>query len=445
MRARVLELWRREGLTAPGTQVVCAVSGGADSVALLHCLLSLQDTLQIRLSAAHFNHGLRGAESDGDEAFVRRICDQWHIPLAVGRGDAAARAAETGESIEEAARNLRYAFLHSLPGMVALAHNADDQVETVLLNLVRGTGLMGLCAMPIRHQRLLRPLLTVSRREIEAYLQAHDLPHREDSSNQTDDARRNRLRHHVIPLLKEENPALTQTVGRMTALLQQEEAYLQAQTRQLLEQAARPGGHNCQILRESPEVLRRRVIRALLPGPDPAMAQVDAVEALLADSRGSAWVPLPGGFRAVREYDLLRIQRSDLPQTFSPAILQPGLTVLLEEADLVLTMEGPIILEKKVDSLSTFSLKYDMMEPIPAITVRPRQTGDVLRLPGGRKTVKQLMIDRKLPAAQRDLTPVLADNIGIFAVFGLGADPTRSAAVGERSWIIQIKQRRELL
>ena len=144
MRDKVLAWMRAQDMTQPGDTVVCAVSGGADSVCMLHVLLSLRDTLGITVEAAHFNHHLRGAESDRDEAFVRKLCADWGVPLAAASGDAAARARETGESLEEAARNLRYAFFASLSQTVATAHTADDNLETMLLNFLRGTGLTGL-------------------------------------------------------------------------------------------------------------------------------------------------------------------------------------------------------------------------------------------------------------------------------------------------------------
>ena len=139
MRDKVLRWCRENALLAPGQTVFCAVSGGADSVAMLHILCSLREALGVTVSAAHFNHRLRGAESDRDEAFVRKLCDDWGVPLAAASGDAAARARETGESLEEAARNLRYAFFASLGQAVATAHTADDNLETMLLNFLRGS------------------------------------------------------------------------------------------------------------------------------------------------------------------------------------------------------------------------------------------------------------------------------------------------------------------
>ena len=212
MRAEVLAWMQAQRMTEPGDTVVCAVSGGADSVSMLHVLLSLQDTLGIRVEAAHFNHHLRGAESDRDEAFVRQLCASLGVPLHTGGGDVQARAAQTHESLEEAARKLRYAFFDTLPGLVATAHTQDDNLETVLLNLTRGTGLAGLTGIPPKRGRLIRPMLVCTRAQIEACLAEHGFSYVTDSTNLLPDARRNRLRQRVIPLLREENPAVAQTV-----------------------------------------------------------------------------------------------------------------------------------------------------------------------------------------------------------------------------------------
>ena len=213
----------------PGCTVVCAVSGGADSVCMLHVLLSLRNTLGITVEAAHFNHQLRGEESDRDEAFVRTRCAELGVVLHVDNGDVRARAAKTHESVEEAARALRYTFFSSLPGLIATAHTQDDNLETVLLNLTRGTGLAGLCGIPPRRERFIRPMLAVSRAEIEAYLAQNGLSHVTDSTNFLPDARRNRLRQSVIPLLKAENPSLCETAFRMCRLLEADEAQKIAQ------------------------------------------------------------------------------------------------------------------------------------------------------------------------------------------------------------------------
>lgn len=416
----------------PGSTVVCAVSGGADSVALLHWLWSNRQKLGITVTAAHYNHCLRGEASDGDEAFVRKLCTSWHIPLAVGRGDVARSARQSGMSLEEAARQLRYEFLLAQPGYIAVAHNADDQVETVLLNLLRGTGLKGLCAMDAVSGRLVRPLLAVTRQEIEAYLQKHGLPHREDATNTEDNALRNRLRHHVIPLLRQENPNLAGTISRMTALLHQDEAYLAARTDQLLDAARRAGGYDCLTLAGAETVLRRRALRRLLEIPKPAQAHVEAAEALLQTCEGSAEITLPGGYILRRQYNILSLDQAGQPECFTPVTLHPGENALLPEAGLRIFVDFPEILEKSLDCLSTFALKCDMMEEHPALTIRPRQMGDTLRRSGGQKSIKKWMIDAKLPACRRGLIPVVSWNSTVLAVYGLGASCLHIGQPGDR-------------
>jgi len=432
VRADILAVCRRE--LQSGDHVVCALSGGGDSVALLHCLLSLREELGITLSAAHFNHCLRGDESDADEAFVRQLCREWEIPLTVGRGDPRQLA---GKSPEEAARILRYDFLMAREGIIATAHHADDQMETVLLNLLRGTGLKGLCGMQTRSGRLLRPMLEVPRPTIEAYLEEHRLSFRFDSSNGEDHALRNRLRHHILPFFQSENPNFHATFARMTALLQQDEAYLEAKTAEILQNAAEKNGYNCVKLRNSPENLRSRAIRQLLPIPKPTMAHVELVEGLLRSTDGSASVQLPGGVTAIREYEILRFETAPQTGGFAPAALRPGADARLP--GLRIAMTGPVMLETETDQKTVFAIKADSDLP-PAITLRSRQSGDSLRLAGGTKTLKKLMIDRKIPAAQRDLLPVLEDHRGILAVYQLGCDTARQAHAGERAWIIQFHQ-----
>ena len=215
---------REKALLTAGDTVTCAVSGGADSMALLWGLYLLKDKLSLDVRAAHFNHRLRGEESDADAAFVREFCGRFEIPLSVGSGE----VKPGSKGLEAAARDARYAFLETLPGKIATAHTADDNAETLLMHLVRGTGLKGLGGIAEARGRIIRPMLTVTRQEVLAFLEEYHIPHREDSSNETDDFLRNRLRHHVMPLLKAENPRLSQNLSAMAQRLRQDEAALQA-------------------------------------------------------------------------------------------------------------------------------------------------------------------------------------------------------------------------
>ena len=419
MNRKTAEFARGEHLFDGADRVVCALSGGGDSVCLLYVLRDLQAEFGYALSAAHFNHGLRGAEADADEEFVKGLCESLAIPLVVGRGDVRAHAESNGLSIEEAARELRYDFLLSQKGLIACAHHADDQAETVLINLLRGTGLRGLCAMAPKQGRIVRPLLTVTKEGISSYLEENGIRFCTDSTNLQDDALRNRLRHHVLPRLYDENPAFAAAVTRMTGLLRQENEYLDRAARELLEQAARNGGWQCGVLRDADPVLRRRALRQIMDEiSDPSHVHVEAAEQLIAQENGSAFVTLPGGCILRREYGLLK---PVAPQTHLPKAVN-------------MTVREVSRLTEPADGRTVFALK-----PGYELGLRARQTGDELKLSGGTKTVKKLMIDRKIPAHLREDIPVITADGRCAAVYGIGTHLDFAANPGEPAVIVTLE------
>ena len=195
MLNKLLFFSRQYDLIQPGDTVICAVSGGADSVALLFSLYLLKEKLGITLEAAHYNHQLRGAESDRDEAFVADLCHRYDVPLHVGT----ARVIPGKKGLEAAARDARYGYFRTLKGKIATAHTADDNAETVLMHLVRGTGLKGLGGIAPVNGSVIRPMLSVTRQEVEDFLEEWCLSYITDSSNDTDAFLRNRIRHCVMP------------------------------------------------------------------------------------------------------------------------------------------------------------------------------------------------------------------------------------------------------
>ena len=393
-------------LVQPGEEVVCAVSGGADSVALLFALYLLKEKLQIRLSAAHFNHHLRGAESDQDQAFVEDFCSRYDIPLYKGGA-----AVETGpKGLEAAARDARYGYLKTLPGRIATAHTADDNAETVLMHLIRGTGLKGLGGIAPKSGKLIRPMLTVTRQEVMAFLQEWNLPHVEDQSNHTDQFLRNRLRHHVMPLLNRENPRLAENVSAMAMQLRQEEHYLSRQV-ELTDRVS--------VLREMDPALRNRALESFLRQQgvkEPQREQIQLLKCLVFSNNPSARGAFPGGITIGREYDrLLRLPQEEAPDT---AQLTLG-SQKLPQWKLEIHVSQAQSLEQ---GKTVFTV-----QPEGKIVVRSRLPGDRIRLPGGSKTLKKLFIDEKIPAWERPFLPVLADEKGVLAVVGIGVNLDRVA------------------
>lgn len=383
-------------MVRPGERVTCAVSGGADSIALLFGLYLLRDKLKLDLRAAHFNHHLRGAESDGDERFVRDFCAGYQIPLEVG----GAWVQPGKKGLEAAAREARYRFLRGFPGKIATAHTADDNAETVLMHLLRGAGLKGLGGINPVSGNVIRPMLAITRQEVEAFLQEYHLPHREDSSNAGDDFLRNRIRHRVMPLLRAENPSVALTISGMAARVHQDEALLQS----MLEEPMPPVSR----LRTLPVSLQVRYAERFLKESgiaEPEQAHIQGVLSLIASGKPSARRNFPGGTVIARDYErLVRVQT--LPGPEPERVLVPGCAELPQW--------GVRISSSREDN---GGVGVRLNGPL---WVRSRREGDSLRLSGGTKSLKKRMIDRKISAGRRDRIPVLADDGGVVWVQDFG-------------------------
>ena len=375
-----------------GDHIICAVSGGADSMALLWAMYLLKDKLDIELSAAHFNHHLRGEESDRDEAFVRDFCDGYGIPLFVSSGNVVAGK----KGLEAAARDARYGFLRSLSGKIATAHTADDNAETVLMHLVRGTGLKGLGAISPVSGNLIRPMLGITRADVEAFLDEYHVEHITDSSNETDAFLRNRLRHHVMPLLKEENPKLAENLSAMALRLRLDE--------EALSRLAANTPLSVAALRQEMPAIRARILEQFLKKcgvKEPESEHISLAESLVFSDNPSARGNFPGGITIGRNYDTLEVLTGQAMPALRP--------VCMPAAEIVNTPE-------------VFTVS-----PVGTVRIRSRRSGDAMRLSGGTKSLKKLFIDRKIPAAQRDAVPVVCDDAGILGVYGIGVNLDRAA------------------
>ncbi|MBS7223864.1 MAG: tRNA lysidine(34) synthetase TilS [Clostridiaceae bacterium] len=414
--------------------VLAALSGGADSVALLLALTELG----IPVSACHLHHGLRGAEADRDEQFCRSLCAKLGIALTVRHADAAAYARKVHESVETAARNLRYAFFAEIADgrKTATAHTADDNLETVLFHLARGSGLDGLCGIPPVREGIVRPLIACTREEVEAFLASRGQEFVTDSTNLQPAYTRNRIRQEVVPVLRALNPQAAETVSALTARLRTDRDYLEEQAQALLSQAAQDGGWRAELLADAHPALRTRALRIAcqqsgMPARDFTARHVAALEALLRNPNPSAQIDLPAGFAARREYDLLRVEKKQKPADFEQIPVRIPFDGRLGAGAARVTVRPVQKNQVFYNSFNTFYVGCDTID-IPTFVLRTRRTGDRLRLNrhGGSRPLKKILIDKKIPAPQRGTLAVLADQNGVIAVQSVGTDISRCPGQG---------------
>lgn len=452
--SRAMDLCAEHDLLPRDGHILCAVSGGTDSVCLLHWLARLRGEFGFRLTAAHYNHRLRAAESQRDEAFVRSFVSKCcpDVELIVGSGDVAAQAAQNRAGLEETAREMRYAFLRDAAQtvgaqLIATAHTAEDNAETVLLHLMRGSGLRGLTGIPPRHGPVVRPFLTTRRCELEEYLRIYGLPHVEDSSNADERFTRNRVRRQLLPLLQDMQPQIVPHLEQTARLLARDEEYLTAQARQLLpDPESVPGG--CCVpaaaIAAQPDALAVRMIRLLLDrlngdGGRCTAAHLHAVVSLCRSEDPSARFSLPGGLLARRAYDRLELVREEPDRTMTECSLPlPGQLALPEGLICVRQM----IYASGAQTPVSFYLSCAKVEA--GLHVRSRRTGDALRRPGRPcRTLKKILIDEKIPRPVRDSLPVLDCGGRVAAVVGLGPDTAFLPQPGETCWHISYTSLRE--
>lgn len=414
-------LWTDSTWTACGVSerdgVLVALSGGADSVALALELHRLQrDGRILRLEAAHLHHGIRGLDADRDAAFVRELCEQLDMPLHTERIDVPRAAKESGESLELAARNARYAFLERVRtdrdlDCIAIGHHRDDQAETLLLHLLRGSGTDGLAGMRFRSGKLIRPLLATPKEEILAYLAERGQRFCTDATNFETDATRNRIRLNVLPALETVNPAIGRTLAETAARIAEDADFLNA----LKEEAKRRCGTDRKELSGLPRPIRLRVLRDLLPYRDFTRADLERLDTLLSGQTGDT-ATLKNGVVAWLDADDLRIGKPE-NETFSVPVPRTGSVRLL---DGMLTIET---VDRAAIPCGGSDAYIDADRLIGSVTARNPKPKDRFTPLGmhGTKLLSDYLTDRKVPRFERNM-PVLCDEQGVFWVAGFTVD-----------------------
>lgn len=428
MLKKVIETVKGFDMLKNAKHVTVALSGGADSMALLDVLLTLKEELNInKISAAHFNHQIRGDEALRDQKFVEDYCKQREIDCFVGSADVLDFAKQNGLSTELAARKLRYAFFESIAtDLIATAHTASDNTETVIFNLTRGTALSGLCGIPPVRDRYIRPLILCTREDIENYCKQNTISFVTDSTNLCDDYTRNKIRHNVIPVLKGINSSTENAVSRMSASLREDEDFIGGIAKQKYGELHRKNG----LALDGFEFLHSAVAKRIIAyfcgdfGLEVDSFHINAVyEICLLGGKTS----LPLNKSAVTSDGLLMIVDSNA----QPENVEFLVDIIKTDNDLF--KKG----EKVHNLLLKNILDYDKI--VGELVLRTRQSGDSIRLKNknGTKTLKKLFCEYKIPHDQRENLPVLCDEKGIVWVHKIGV-AERCAADENSSSIYKI-------
>ena len=434
MIEKILEYINEHQMLQEGDTVVAGVSGGADSVCLLFVLLKIRETIPFRLTAVHMNHKIR-EEAGEDAAFVEALCGTWNCPYRYMEADVEAYALGHHMSCEEAGRFLRYqAFAQVLEeegaedGKVAVAHNKNDHAETVLFHLLRGSGLAGLTGIHPVRGRVIRPLLCVTRPEIEAFLEENQLAYCIDKTNSEDTYTINKIRHHMLAYAEQE--VCSQAVSHIydtSVIVREALAYVDCHTQMAMERCGVASEKDmifdvAAFEKEEP-LIQKQLLLMAMERLSENRKDISAVHIRLLlglfTRQGNASVDFPCGLRAYREYGRVRLAGRERERAESaPGVLRiPGVTRWggYRFVCQLLPYEKSQIIPQK-----TYTKWFDYDKISKYLVLRTRQSGDYLmtRGDGGRKSLKAYMIGEKIPQAERDRIPVLADGEHIVWVVG---------------------------
>lgn len=402
--------------------ITVACSGGADSMALLHALKNIAPEYGFSLKAAHFNHHIRGEEANRDEAFVKDYCQNNNIEFVAGHGNVPEYAAENNLSIELAARKLRYDFLLAVSngGVVATAHHAGDNLETMLFNLARGTALAGLCGIPAKRDIYIRPLILCSREEIEDYCEKNGIGYVTDSTNLSDEYSRNRLRHRVVPELKTIRPSVEAAAARTAQSLAEDEEFLSQSALEEYKKRYNAGVLDIECFDKLPRAIAKRVLKKYWfdkLGENPDFLHItEMYDCCINGGKYS----LPHNMYAVSKSGKLCVESVD-------EITSKDFSVEISEENTEIFPKN-----QKVHNL-LLKNSIDCDKIVGKLVLRTREEGDrvFIKGRGGTKTLKKLYNEYKIPLCERENLPILADENGIVWIAKIGV--AERCAVNEKT------------
>lgn len=423
---RVIKTIEKYAMLKPKSRILIGISGGPDSICLLHIFNQLKSEYKLRLFAFHLNHQLRGKDADEDERFVKQFCQQLKIPCRIRKVKVREYAKRNKLSLEQAAREIRYQLLEQVRKelrchKIVLGHNADDNAETVILNLVRGTGLVGLCGIPPIRDRIIRPLIEAERKDIMQYLVSNELAFRIDKTNRNPKIPRNFIRTKIIPQLKKLNPRLVEPITKLSDILRQEESYLAELTDGIRQKIVTKKSKQAIILDNKKLLsynlaLRRRILKSLLP-----TLGYDKIEQILkmSEEKTVGTIQLAKDKICCQEYDRIYLGVKP-PIPVDRAIPLPiGKSLIVDD----MGIEVETALKSKIDLKMVSEDKntevFDYRELAPPFYLRYRRPGDRFIPFGGKeKKLKEVLIDDKVPKRVRTRLLLFCDSKGILWILG---------------------------
>ncbi len=451
---------RRHRMISERDTVLAAVSGGPDSVCMLHVLLALRDEFGFSVKVAHLDHGFRGAEAREEAGFVAELAARFDVPCIREEVSVPSFLLSRRMSPQDAARLLRYQFLVKTSKLeycqrIATAHTADDQAETVLMRVLRGAGPDGLAGIPPKREGIIiRPLLGVWRPEIQGYLAAHDLPYRTDPSNLESKYLRNSVRNELFPVLREYNPSIERSLVNLSAIMTDVAAHLERETELLLPKVLKRAASG-QIALDSVELagydeaLRRSVFRRVFESLHPEFAPlpfqyVEGLLNLLDRGEVGSSVELPGGARARLEHGQVVVSLGSGPTEIPTVELDVPGSAVFEDAGIAISariLDVDELPDSPADSGAGVAF-FDRDAIEGPLVIRPRREGDRFRPFGmaGTKSLKELFIDAKVPWSLRSAVPLLCDTNSILWVVGIRRS-AEAAVTAETKKVVAVRAR----
>lgn len=429
----------REGLINKGEKVLVALSGGPDSVCLIHALKKLESTYGIRIYGAHLNHKIRGIEAQKDAMYAAKLCDKLEIPFFVKAIDVPEYAKENKLSLEDAARKIRYNMLFEVKSRInadkiAVAHNLDDQAETVLMRLMRGSGLKGLKGIDyLREDGIIRPLMDVSKDEINKYCEIHKLEPRIDKTNLEDEYTRNKIRLKLIPFIEEEfSHNIKETLARTANILREDSSYLDREANIYFDKEATIVSKDT-IKFDSDELIAihpsisKRIIRL---GIEKIYGGLEGIENihiedvlnLSKNSKNQAMINLPKGIFVYKRPEGVYITLKEMVEKIVSFNHNIEYDDSVEIPEINMVIESKVMSKEKCMMLPTgqYTKAFDIDKIKGSLRVRARVDGDRMRPMGlgGTKKLKDIFIDLKIPRDKRDKIPLISDDEGILWMVG---------------------------